>query len=222
MSASFVPYRYTARGVDAMRQAGKDFWLQMQGRRSIRDFSVDPVPRELIEYALHTAATAPSGANQQPWKFVAVSDPAIKREIRIAAEQEEYESYEGGRMSEEWLEALQPIGTTWQKPFLEIAPWIVVVFEEVHGMKADGSPLKHYYAKESVGIACGLLIAAIHEIGLVTLTHTPSPMGFLNQILQRPAHERPFILFPIGYPAKDAQVPNLQRKSFDETVEWIE
>ncbi len=222
MSETFLPYPYTARSMDTMQQAGKEFWRQMQSRRSIREFSADAVPRQLIEYALRTAATAPSGANQQPWKFVAVSDPAIKREIRVAAEQEEYESYEGGRMSKEWLDALKPIGTNWQKPFLETAPWIVVVFEEVHGLKSDGSPLKHYYAKESVGIACGLLIAAIQQMGLVTLTHTPSPMRFLNEILQRPTHERPFILFPIGYPAKDAQVPNLPRKSFDETVEWIE
>jgi len=164
----------------------------------------------LIEYALRTADTAPSGANQQPWKFVAVIDPAIKREIRVAAEQEEYESYKRGFMSKEWLDALKPIGTNWQKPFLETAPWIVVVFEEVHGLKFDRSPLKHYYAKERVGIACGLLIAAIQQMGLVTLTHTPSPMRFLNEILQRPTHERPFILFPIGYPAKDAQVPNRQ------------
>src|SRR5262249_24611031 len=148
-------------------------------------FAPDSVPRELIELAIATASTAPSGAHRQPWKFVAVSDPEVKRRIRIAAEAEERASY-GGRMSPEWLEALAPLGTDWDKPFLEIVPWIVVVFEEIHGVTPDGRPRKNFYVKESVGIACGLFIAALHQMGLATLTHTPSPMGFLAKILSRP------------------------------------
>jgi nitroreductase len=151
---------------------------------------------------------------------VAVDDPELKRRIRIAAEAEERESYEGGRMPDEWLAALAPLGTTWQKPFLETVPWIVVVFEEVHGWDPAGNPRKNYYVRESVGIACGLFITALHHMGLATLTHTPSPMAFLNQILGRPRNERPYILFPIGYPAPDARVPALRRKSLAEIALW--
>jgi nitroreductase len=180
-------------------------------RRSVRDFSPRPVPREWIELALRAAATAPSGAHRQPWRFVAVADPATKREIRLAAEAEERESYEH-RMSAEWLAALEPLGTDWRKPFLEIAPWLVVVFAELWEERADGTRIKNYYVKESVGIACGLFVATLHEMGLVTLTHTPSPMAFLNRILDRPGNEKPFILFPVGYPAASARVPDLVRK----------
>ena len=205
-----------------MLERGRRFQREMDGRRSVRMFSVDPVPRELIELAIMTGSSAPSGAHHQPWTFVAVGDPDVKRQIRIAAEAEERQSYEGGRMPAEWLTALAPLGTDWRKPFLETAPWIVVLFEQVHGRFPDGSNRKHYYARESVGIACGLFVAAIHQMGLVTLTHTPSPMGFLTTILQRPTHERPFVLLPVGYPADGCVVPDLRRKSLDEVASFFE
>lgn len=216
----FVPYEFRRIPPQEMRARADAFYAEMNARRSVRHFSPDPVPRELIERAIETASTAPSGAHRQPWKFVAVSDPMIKREIRIAAEAEEKESYER-RMPEEWLEALEPLGTTWEKPFLETVPWIVVVFEERHGFRSDGSVKKHYYVRESVGIACGLFIAALHKMGLATLTHTPSPMKFLSEILRRPANETPYILFPIGYPAEGCQVPELRRKSLAEISIWV-
>jgi nitroreductase len=195
-----------------MLTRARDFYDQMNRRRSIRHFSDEPVPRELIELAIKTAGTAPSGAHRQPWHFVALSNQETKRQIRIAAEKEERESYEGGRMPPEWLEALRPLGTTWEKPYLEIVPWIVVVFAEMHGVNFDGSKRKNYYVQESVGIACGLFITAIHNMGLCTLTHTPSPMGFLSEILNRPDNEKPYILFPVGYPADGVTVPDITRK----------
>ena len=216
----FVPYRPPRLSEDEMRERGRRFFEEMDARRSVRFFSPDPVPRELIELAIRTASTAPSGAHRQPWRFVAVSDPALQREIRIAAEAEEHESYVGGRMPPEWREALEPLGTSWEKPFLETAPWLVVVFEELYGLRPDGGKRKNYYPKESVGIACGLFIAALHRMGLATLTHTPSPMAFLSRILNRPPNEKPFILFPVGYPAPDAEVPDLWRKSLDEVAVW--
>jgi nitroreductase len=202
-----------------MKRRAATFHETMCTRRSVRHFSSDPVPKELVELAIRTAATAPSGANRQPWKFVAVSDSETKREIRIAAEREERISYEK-RMPPEWIEALEPLGTGWQKPYLETVPWIVVVFEEVQGKTDEGQPRKNYYVKESVGIACGLFIAALHEMGLSTLTHTPSPMGFLRDILGRPANERPYMLFPVGFPAPDATVPDIGRKPLDEVAIW--
>ena len=200
-----------------MERRAVSFLAEMDQRRSVRAFSPDAVPRRLIELAIRTASTAPSGAHQQPWTFVAVSDADTKRRIRMAAEAEERRSYEG-RMSEEWLEALEPLGTDWQKPYLEIAPWLVILFEQVHGTFPDGSHRKHYYARESVGIAAGVFITAVHHMGLATLTHTPSPMGFLTTILERPRSERPFVLFPVGYPAADATVPDLRRKSLAEVA----
>lgn len=202
-----------------MLRRGEEFHDLLDGRRSVRDFSPDPVPREMIEIAVRTASTAPSGAHRQPWRFVAVNDKAIQRQIRIAAEAEEKKSYEG-RMSDEWIEALRPLGTDWRKPFLETVPWIVVVFEELYAVEPDGSKRKNYYVKESVGLACGMFIAALHNMGLATLTHTPSPMAFLRDILGRPKNEKPFILFPVGYPAADAVVPDLRRKSLDEVTLW--
>lgn len=198
---------------------GREFLAELSARRSVRQFAPDPVPRECIELAIEAASTAPSGAHRQPWRFVAVSDPVIKREIRMAAEAEERNSYEH-RMPPEWLAALAPLGTDWRKPYLEIVPWIVVVFEEMHGISATGESVKNYYVKESVGIACGLFMVALHRIGLATLTHTPSPMAFLSRILNRPSNERPYILFPIGYPADDAVVPNLRRKSLMDVSVW--
>jgi nitroreductase len=215
----FIHYQHARLSEDEMLRRASEFYREIDQRRSVRHFASDPVPRKLIELAILTASTAPSGAHRQPWRFVAVDDPAIKREIRLAAEAEERFSYES-RMSEEWRAALAPLGTTWEKPYLEIAPWIVVVFEEIHSLRPDGKPAKNYYVKESVGIACGLFITAIHHMGLVTLTHTPSPMGFLSRILDRPLNERPYILFPIGYPAADARVPNLKRKALAEVAIW--
>jgi len=217
-----IPYRPPRHPEAVMLERGHRFQGEMDGRRSVRMFSAEPVPRELIELAIMTGSTAPSGAHQQPWTFVAVGDPQVKRQIRIAAEEEERQSYQGGRMPAEWLAALAPLGTDWHKPFLETAPWIVALFEQVHGRFPDGSARKHYYARESVGIACGLFLAAVHQMGLVTLTHTPSPMGFLSTILRRPKNERPFVLLPVGYPAEDCEVPDLRRKPLDEVASFVE
>lgn len=215
-----VPYLRERLPEDEMRRRAEAFQRLMDERRSVRDFSPDPVPRELIELAIRTASTAPSGAHRQPWRFVAVDEPAIKATIRRAAEEEERTNYEGGRFPEEWLEALAPLGTSWEKPHLTDAPWLVVVFEELHGHHPDGSKRKNYYVKESVGIACGLFIAALHTMGLATLTHTPSPMRFLGDLLGRPANEKAYILFPVGYPAEGATVPDLRRKGLDEVAVW--
>lgn len=204
-----------------MRRRAADFNAAMARRRSVREFSSEPVPRGLVETAIRTAATAPSGAHRQPWRFVAVADPTLKREIRIAAEAEERESY-GHRMSAEWLAALEPLGTGWEKPFLETAPWLVVVFAELFEVRPDGAKVKNYYVKESVGIACGLFVVALHTMGLATLTHTPSPMAFLNRILGRPDNEKPYILFPVGYPAPDCRVPALERKPLAAVSLWLE
>jgi iodotyrosine deiodinase len=216
----FVPYRPPRLPEAEMLERARSFYEELDRRRSVREFSPDPVPRELIETAIRAASTAPSGAHRQPWRFVVVGDPAIKRQIRAAAEDEERESYLGGRMPPEWLEALAPLGTSWEKPFLETVPWLVVVFEEMYQLLPDGSKRKNYYPKESVGIACGFFIAALHHMGLATLTHTPSPMGFLSRILDRPANEKPFILFPVGYPAAGSEVPDLHRKSLEEVSVW--
>ncbi len=217
----FIPYRPERLPIDVALERGQRALAEAEARRSVRDFSSDPVPRRAIELAIQAASTAPSGAHRQPWRFVAVSDPALKREIRVAAEAEERASYEGGRMPEEWRAALAPLGTTWKKPYLEVVPWIVVAFEQTYGVADDGSRIKNYYVKESVGIACGMFINALHQMGLATLTHTPSPMAFLSKILGRPANEKPYILFPIGYPASDAQVPDLKRKSLDSVSVWL-
>jgi nitroreductase len=215
----FIPYRPSRLAADESARRARAFFESMDARRSVREFAPDPVPREWIEWAIRTASTAPSGAHRQPWRFVAISDPETKRRIRVAAEEEERKSYEG-RMPDDWLEALRPLGTDWRKPFLEVVPWIVVVFEEVWGHHPDGRRRKNYYMKESVGIACGLFIAALHQMGLATLTHTPSPMGFLSRLLARPENERPYILFPVGYPASGCAVPDLRRKSLDEVAVW--
>jgi iodotyrosine deiodinase len=215
---AFIPYRSEPVPDDELVARAEAIYEEANRRRSVRHFSDRSVPREAVEYAVRTASTAPSGAHRQPWTFVLVGDPAVKSRIREAAEAEERENYLGGRMNEEWQAALEPLGTDWQKPFLETVPWIVVVFEQRHGVDEDGSVRHNYYVKESVGIACGLFISALHRMGLATLTHTPSPMRFLAEILGRPANERPFVLFPIGYPADDATVPNLTRKPLDEVM----
>ena len=203
-----------------MQARASTFYDEMRRRRTVREFSDRPVPRSVIEACLRTAGTAPSGANQQPWHFVAVSDPAVKSHIRQAAEAEEREFYER-RASQEWLDALAPLGTDAHKPFLEVAPYLIAIFAQTYGMGADGGKIKHYYVTESVGIATGLLIAALHHAGLATLTHTPSPMGFLNEILGRPANERPFLLLVVGYPAENAQVPAITKKALEEIATFV-
>lgn len=205
-----------------MAARGSDFLGRLARRRSVREFSPEPVPRKLIETAIAAANTAPSGANRQPWHFVAVSEPAVKTEIRTAAEAEEREFYEGGRAAEAWLEALAPLGTGWHKPFLETAPWLVAVFKQIFACAEDGTKGTNYYVNESVGIACGLFIAAINEMGLATLTHTPQPMRFLSHILGRPDNERPFILFPVGYPHPECQVPDITKKELGAISSWFE
>ena len=198
------------------RERVERFRSDMSQRRSVRMISPEPVPLDLIETAIATAASAPSGAHRQPWQFVVTGDADVKRQIRDAAEDEERTNYEGGRMNDEWRSAIGPLGTGWRKEYLTVAPWIVVLFEERYGVDADGSRRHNYYVKESVGIAAGMFIAALHLAGLVTLTHTPSPMTFLSRVLGRPENERPFVLFPIGYPMPGALVPTLQRKSLDQ------
>jgi len=214
-----IPYEFEPLPEEEMRARAEAFYDKMEARRSVRDFSDRLVPRELIERAIQTASTAPSGAHMQPWTFVAVSDSELKRRIREAAEEEERTSY-GGRMSEEWLEALEPLGTDADKPFLENVPWIVVLFAQRTGFREDGSKRKHYYVQESCGIAAGFFIAALHEMGLATLTHTPSPMRFLSELLERPSNEAPYILFPVGYPADNATVPDFQRKPLESVAVW--
>ena len=188
----------------------------MEKRRSLRMFSDKPVPQAVIEQLILTASTAPSGAHKQPWTFCAVSDPEVKRRIREAAEEEEYTNYHG-RMSDRWLKDLQPFDTDWKKPFLETVPWLIVVFRKPYDL-VDGEKQNNYYVNESVGLATGFLISAIHHAGLVTLTHTPSPMNFLSKVLNRPDNERPFLLLPVGYPAENAEVPDLKRKPLEEVA----
>jgi nitroreductase len=214
-----VRFEFQRRNEAEMLERARQFCSLMKLRRSVRHFSSDPVPRELIETAIRTAATAPSGANRQPWRFVVIGDSETKTLIRIAAEKEEKLSYTS-RMPREWLEALKPIGTNWMKGFLDTVPWIVVVFSISYDLVDGEVKRKNYYVQESVGIACGLFISAIHNMGLTTLTHTPSPMGFLSEILGRPKNERPFLLFPVGYPAQDAKVPDLCRKELEEILVW--
>lgn len=205
---------------DVMQQRAADFFADIRRRRTVRDFSDRPVPREIIENCLRAAGTAPNGANLQPWQFVVITDPEIKRKIRVAAETEEREFYEH-RAPPEWLAALEPLGTDWQKPFLETAPYLVAIFFKNYDLLPDGRKVKNYYAMESVGIATGFLIAALHHAGLATLTHTPSPMAFLNEILARSKNEHPFLLLVVGYPADDALVPNITKKPLGEIAVFI-
>jgi len=203
-----------------MKRRAAEFYDDIRRRRTVRHFSMRAVPREVIDDCLRAAGTAPSGANIQPWHFVVVSDPAIKRTIRSEAEKEEHEFYHH-KAPQEWLDALAPLGTDEHKPFLEDAPYLIVIFAESYGVLPDGRKVKHYYAQESVGIATGLLIAAVHHAGLVSLTHTPSPMGFLNDILGRPAHERPFLILVTGYPAEGATVPAITRKPLEQIATFV-
>ncbi len=211
----FVPLAFTRLAPEDSAKAAKAFYAHMDRRRTTRHFSSEPVPREWIEQAIRTAGTAPSGAHQQPWTFVAVSDPQLKAEIRRAAEAEEQAFYRE-RATPEWLESLAPLGTDEHKPHLTDAPWVVVLFRQSHGLSATGEKRTFYYTQESCGIAAGLFIAAVHAMGLVTLTHTPSPMAFLSQLLERPPNEKAMLVMPVGYPAVDAKVPDLARKALDE------
>ncbi len=213
-----VPYQPEEVPEGSRLDVARAVYEEMDRRRSVRQFSDRPVPREMVETAILAASTAPSGAHMQPWTFVLIGDPEVKRRIRLAAEEEERQNYEGGRIPPHWRADLEPLGTDWEKPFLETVPWIVVVFEQRFGTKPDGTKQHHYYVKESVGIACGLFIDALHRMGLSTLTHTPSPMAFLRTLLGRPESERPFILFPVGYAADDCEVPDLRRKELGDIM----
>ena len=222
IKAQFESLNFETMAVDEQLRRSRTHAERMLTRRTVRDFSPRPVPYELIENALKVAGSAPSGANQQPWTFVVVSDPEIKRAIRIAAEAEEKESYQR-RMSQEWLDALAHLGTDWRKPHIEDAPCLIAVFRQAYGLSLDEATgeerrIKHYYSEESVGIAVGFLLSALHIAGLATLTHTPSPMQFLRDILKRPANERPYVLIPVGYPAEDATVPLIEKKSLADIV----
>ena len=219
--AATIPLAHRRLPPEESARRARLFYEEMRRRRTTRHFSTDPVPRAWIEDAVRTAGTAPSGAHQQPWTFVAVGDPALKRRIRQAAEQEEYANYHG-RMPAEWLDALAPLGTDEHKPHLTDAPWVVVLFRQAHGVNPDGTPRTHYYAQESCGIAAGLFLAAVHHMGLVSLTHTPSPMAFLADLLGRPANERAMLVIPVGYPAADARVPDLARKPLDEIAVFLD
>lgn len=219
-SARYQPLQFQGVAPAESRSRAGEFLRLMQRRRTVRDFSSAPVPRDLIEAAVLTAGTAPSGANQQPWTFACISDAAVKKQIREAAEEEEKAFY-AGRAGEEWLGALSHLGTGWQKPFLETAPWLIAIFGQRWGTDGQGGKVKHYYVPESVGIATGFLIASLHNAGLATLTHTPSPMGFLNGICGRPESEKAYILLVVGYPAEDCQVPVISKKSLPEISVWI-
>jgi iodotyrosine deiodinase len=217
-----VALEFTRLDAEEALAQSRAFYELMKTRRSVRHFSSEPVPRELIETAIRTAGMAPSGANQQPWTFVVVSDPAVKERLREAAEHEEKLLYEE-RASDEYLRALHPIGTDWIKTHITDAPYVIAVFEQAWGRNPDGSKRKHYYVRESVGIAVGFLLASLHAAGLATLTHSPAPMGFLKEILERPDNERPFVLIPVGYPAEGAEVPQaaLRKKPLDEIADWV-
>jgi nitroreductase len=214
----FIPLHYTSLSEPEQLQRARQFFELCRRRRTVREFSDKPVSRELLELLINTAGTAPSGANRQPWRFVVVTDPKLKHQIRIEAEKEERENYER-RMPQEWLDDLAVLGTDWHKDFLEIAPALIAVFAVNYDL--EGKRIhKNYYVKESVGIAVGFLLTAIHNAGLVSLTHTPSPMDFLQRILERPENEKPYLLIPVGYPKEGATVPNIRRKPLEETLLW--
>lgn len=218
MPAKMIPYEFPRKPEREMRSAAEEMLAEMSTRRSCRCFSDEPVPRDVLERVIEIAHSAPSGANRKPWRFVVVSDPALKREIRIAAEKEERESYDH-RMPQEWLDALEPLGTDAHKPFLEIAPHLVVIFRIDYEV-IEGERVSNYYPVESTGLAAGFFLMAAHHAGLATLTHTPSPMGFLRDILGRPKSEKPYLLIPVGYPASDGTVPDVPKKPLAEALQW--
>lgn len=215
---SFLPLEYSKPSIAEIQKIAKEFRNKMDKRRSVRFFSTEPIPISVIEDLIMTASSAPSGAHKQPWIFCIVKDENIKHQIKVAAEKEEYENYHG-RMSDEWIQDLKKFDTNWHKDFLTEAPYLIVIFKKAFDLQENGTQSKNYYVNESVGIAAGFLITAIHTAGLVTLTHTPSPMNFLQKILNRPDNERPFLLLPIGFPANDVTVPNIQRKASCEVIQ---
>ena len=217
----FIDFHRETYSAEEMVERSRSFYAWADSRRSVRDFSDKLVPKEVMENILMTASTAPSGANKQPWTFCLISNAKLKATLRELAEEEEKKSY-GGRMSDEWLEDLAPLGTDWQKEFIDIAPWIVVVMKRAYEVQNDGSKRQNYYVSESVGIASGFLLAAIHHAGLVALTHTPSPMNFIAKALNRPENERPFLLIPVGYPSETAQVPDISRKTKTQVIEYYD
>ena len=217
----FIDYHRETYSADEMLDKSRTFFEWADTRRSVRDFSDEPVSKEVMENILMTASTAPSGAHKQPWTFCLISNASLKSKLRVLAEEEERKSYEG-RMSDEWLEDLAAIGTDWHKEFIDIAPWIVVVMKRVYEIQKDGTKRQNYYVSESVGIAAGFLLMAVHNAGLVALTHTPSPMNFIAKALERPENERPFLLIPIGYPKKIARIPDLRRKSKEDVIEYYD
>ncbi len=219
--AGFQPLQHTEYTPEEMLNRAQHYFSACDTRRTVREFSNRPVDRAVIELILQTASTAPSGANKQPWTFCVVSNPEVKAKIREAAEKEEYENYHG-RMSDDWLDDLKKFGTDWHKPFLTTAPYLIVAFKKAYDLNEAGEKEKNYYVNESVGLACGMLISAIHHAGLVTVTHTPSPLNFLQKVLERPDNERPFLLLPVGYPADDAQVPVIRRKELARMSVWYE
>lgn len=212
----FIPLDYEPPSEAQLAKNAHGIYQIMDKRRSVRTFSDASVPKEVIDHIILTASSAPSGAHKQPWTFCAISNPKLKKAIREAAEKEEYDNYHG-RMSDDWLQDLAPLRTDWHKPFLEIAPWLIVLFRKVYDLE-EGQKVKNYYVSESVGIAAGFLLSAIHQAGLVSLTHTPSPMNFLQKLLDRPENEKPFLLIPVGYPQPDVEVPNLKRKSLEDVA----
>jgi len=214
-----VPLEFKALAPELMQQRAASFHKQIDARRSVRFFTDEPIPDGVLEDCIRAASSAPSGAHRQPWTFAVVRDPKLKREIRLAAEEEERETY-ANRLTDEWREALRPLGTDWKKPFLEIAPALIVVFRKAWGTDEEGERQTNYYTQESVGIASGFLLAALHSAGLGTLTHTPSPMGFLSRVLDRPENEKAYLLIPVGYPTADCTVPDLVRKPLEEVSVW--
>ena len=220
VSDKFIPYKGVTYSPEETENRSQAYYEYMDKRRSVREFSDKPVAKKVIENIIMTASSAPSGAHKQPWTFCVIGSAALKSKIKVAAEKEEYDSY-NGRMSEEWLKDLAPFGTDWNKPFLEIAPWLIIVFKKAYDLN-DGVKSKNYYVNESVGIAVGFLLSAIHNAGLVSLTHTPSPMNFLQKILNRPANERAFLLIPVGYPVDNLEVPNIERKKAEDVIVYYE
>ena len=217
----FIKYTPQERTAEEMLANAKAIFELMEQRRTVREFSDKPVAKEVVENLIKAASTAPSGAHKQPWTFCAVSNAEIKKQICEAAEKEEYESY-NGRMTETWLKDLEPLGTDWNKPFLETAPWLIIVFKRIFEFGEDGEKQNNYYVSESVGLACGFLLHAIQKAGLMSLTHTPSPMNFLKDVLKRPDNERPFLLVPIGYPADEIWVPHIHRKPLEDVAVFYE
>lgn len=217
----FIPLVHKRYEEDEMVQRSKSFYDWANQRRSVRDFSTESVPREVMEHVIMTASTAPSGAHKQPWSFCLISNAELKHRLRELAEEEERKSY-GGRMSDRWLKDLEPLGTDWHKEFIDVAPWVIVVMKSVYEVGEDGVKHNNYYVSESVGIACGFLLMAIHNAGLVALTHTPSPMNFIAQVLERPENERPYLLIPVGFPAENAAVPDLERKMGSQVIHYYE